>query len=79
MTERLQTTLMIAAILLASAFVTATTWAGLRLVTSSTFSQRTATVTPPGPPIHAYLMPAHMPASQRLPYPLPVHPPRHSR
>jgi hypothetical protein len=53
MTERVRTTLMITAILVASAFVTATTWAGLRIVTSGdTMQQRSATITVPGPPAH---------------------------
>lgn len=62
MTERLRTTLMIAAILLASAVVTATTWAGLKLVTSSGHTeQRSARTTEPARPIQAKLMPFREP------------------
>jgi hypothetical protein len=53
MTERLRTTLLITAIVVASAFVTVTTWAGLRIITSgATMQQRSATITVPGPPVH---------------------------
>jgi hypothetical protein len=58
MTERLRTTLLIVAILLASAAVTVTTWAGLRVVTSPGHTpQRSAPVANPGPPIQARLLP----------------------
>jgi hypothetical protein len=81
MTERLQMTLMIVAILLASAVVTATTWAGLRLVTSSSYTtpQRSAPITRPAPPVHAQLMPFVRLAPLAGLHLLPAHPGNHRR
>jgi hypothetical protein len=83
MTERLSTTLLITAILLASAFVTATTWAGLRIISSGgTMQQRSATATVPDGPIHAYLIPVTTQHSNRAPGLVPAgptHPSKHHR
>ena len=53
MSEGLRITMLITAIALASVFVTVTTWAGLRIITSgATMQQRSATITVPVPPVH---------------------------
>jgi hypothetical protein len=84
MTERLRTTLMITAIVLASAFVTATTWAGLRVVTagSPSMQQRQATITQPASPFPAKLMPFYRgarsaPVAGRV-HVMPAHPKPHA-
>jgi hypothetical protein len=60
MTDQPRTSVMIAAILLACAAVTAITWAGLSLVTGSATARHPA----PSPTIHAYLMPVQFSAGQ---------------
>ena len=78
MTERLRTTIMLVAILLACAVVTAMLWVALRIATEGdTLTQRSATITVPGPPVHAQLMPALTPGAGRMPYLLPAHPAKH--
>jgi hypothetical protein len=80
MTERLRTTIMLTAILLACAVVTAMLWLALRIATEGdTMTQRSLTITVPGPPVHAQLMPALMPGAQLMPYLLPAHPAKHRR
>jgi hypothetical protein len=68
MIDPLRSRVMIPAILLACAVVTGMLWVALRIVTEGdAMTQRSATITVPGPPVHAHLLPAHLPAFTLLP------------